>query len=125
VVLTPGSNPLSDIKGELFDLEVEFEPAAGSETVFDMRGTPVIYVADTQELSCGEAKTSLAPVDGRIRLRIIRDRTCIEVYGNDGRVYIPVVQAPQTDNTALRACCRKGEVRASCLCVHTLKSTWR
>jgi sucrose-6-phosphate hydrolase SacC (GH32 family) len=122
ITLTRTRNPLSGITGELFDIETEFEPVAGSETVFDMRGIPVRYVADSQTLFCGPAKTKLAPIDGKIRLRIIQDRTCIEVYGNDGRVYIPVIQAA---NTGLKAYCVKGEVKVNDLRVHELKSSWK
>jgi sucrose-6-phosphate hydrolase SacC (GH32 family) len=119
------SNPLSGVSGELFDLEVEFEPAPGSETRFDMRGIPVTYVADTQTLSCGPAKTKLAPIDGKIHLRIIQDRTCIETYGNRGRVYIPVIELPQAGNQGLKATCLKGEAKLHSLQVHELRSAWK
>jgi sucrose-6-phosphate hydrolase SacC (GH32 family) len=124
VVLKQNENPLAAIQGELFDLEAEFVPTPGSATTFDMRGIPVRYVADTQMLSCGPVKTKLATIDGKIGLRIIQDRTCIEVYGNDGRVYIPVIQTPEEGNTCLKASCDKGEVKASYLRVRELKSAW-
>jgi sucrose-6-phosphate hydrolase SacC (GH32 family) len=123
-VLKKGDNPLAGITGELFDVEVEFEPVGGSETFFDMRGIPVTYNADTRTLICGPAKTSLAPIDGKIQLRVIQDRTCIEVYGNNGRVYIPVIQLPQKDNKGLVASCSTGEVKVNYLRVHELKPAW-
>jgi fructan beta-fructosidase len=124
VMLKTGENPLSGLKGDLFDLEVEFKPSAGSETIFDMRGTEVVYNSRTQTLSCGGRRTKLKPVDGVIRLRILLDRTSIEVYGNDGRVYIPKVVLPEENNLSLRATCGKGKVKANYLRVHELKSSW-
>lgn len=124
VVLKQDANPLSGIHAELLDLEVEFEPVRGSEVTFDLQGMAVTYVADTRLLACGPVKTMLAPIDGKIRLRIIRDRTCIEVYGNDGRIYVPLVQAPNEGNTNLKASCRPAQVKATYLRVHELESAW-
>jgi sucrose-6-phosphate hydrolase SacC (GH32 family) len=124
VVLKTGTNPLSGLKGELLDLEVELESSAGSETIFDMHGTEVAYDSETQTLSCGGLSSRLNPVDGVIRLRILLDRTSIEVYGNDGRVYIPLIVLPEENDFSIRATCDKGEVRADYLRVHELKSTW-
>ena len=124
VLVQAGENPLSEIKGDLFDLEVEFEPAAGAETVFDMRGIKVVYSSRTQTLSCGSLRSRLPLVDGVIRLRILLDRTSIEVYGNDGRVYIPSVVFPKEDDPPLRGTCVQGEVKVNYLRVHELKSSW-
>ena len=124
VLVKVEENRLSEIKGDLFDLEVEFEPAEGSETVFDMRGTRVVYSSKTQTLSCGSLRSKLPPIDSVIRLRILLDRTSIEVYGNDGRVYIPSVVFPEVNNLSLKATCVQGEVKASFLRVHELKSSW-
>jgi len=124
VVLKAGANLLSGLEGDLFDLEVEFEPSPESVTIFDMRGIEVVYNSGTQTLSCSGFKSKLKPADGAIRLRILLDRTSIEVYVNDGRVYIPVVVFPEEDNYSLRATCREGEVKANYLRVHELKSSW-
>jgi len=128
VVLSDDSNPLRDLEGELFELEVEFTPAVDSVTVFSMRGIDVAYDAGTGVLTCGNeepARTPLAPVNGRIRLQILQDRTSIEVYVNDGRVYIPMIVRPEEGNLRLSATCRKGKVKASSLRVHALKSIWQ
>ncbi|MHC4502200.1 MAG: glycoside hydrolase family 32 protein [Planctomycetota bacterium] len=127
LTLKAGENPLSGLGGDLFDLEVEFEPAAGAETVFNLRGIKVAYNSETQTLSCGGQRaisTKLGPVDGLIRLRAFLDRTAVEVYGNDGRVYIPLAVFPAEGDLSLSATCSKGEVTARDLRVHELKSAW-
>ena len=124
LALKAGENPLSELEGDLFDLEVEFEPPAGSETVFDMRGTRVAYDADARMLRCGNTRAKLEPIKGAIRLRILLDRASIEVYGNDGRVYMPFVVFPAEQNRSLKAACDKGEAKANYLRVHELKSGW-
>ena len=124
VVLEAGENPLSGLEGDLYDLEVEFEPAAGSVTIFDMRGYKVVYDSESQTLSSCGVPTALKPVHGMIRLRILLDRTSIEVYVNDGRVYIPRVVFPKESNLSLRATCGKGRVKVHYLRVHESRSSW-
>jgi len=124
LTLKAGENPLAGIRGDLFDVEVEFEPAANTETIFDLRGEKVVYNAQSQTLSCGNVRTSLKSERGVIRLRILLDRTSIEVFGNDGRVYIPRCIIPRDDNRSLSASCRNGEVKVRFLRVHELKSAW-
>ncbi len=124
LVLKAGENPLYGLKGDLFDLEVEFEPSVGSETVFDLRGVNVVYDAVTQTLTSNGKSTLLRPVEGLISLRILLDRTSIEVYANHGRVYIPHVVFPEQGNLSLVATCTKGEVQLRFLRIHELQSIW-
>lgn len=123
-VLNAGENPLSELNGDLLDLEVEFKPSADAETVFTLRGIKTVYDSKTQMVTLCGTSANLEPIDGLIRLRILLDRTSIEVYGNDGRNYIPHVVIPADSNLSLSADCSKGEARANYLRVHQLKSSW-
>ena len=105
-------------------MEVEFEPPADTETIFDLRGEKVVYHAQSQTLSCGGVRTQLRPEKGIMHLRILLDRTSIEVFGNNGRVYIPRCIIPNDDNRSLSTSCGKGKVKARYLRVHELKSIW-
>jgi fructan beta-fructosidase len=122
--LKAGENPLAEIQGDLFDLEVEFQPPAGTQTIFDLRGHKVIYDAQTLTLSSGKLRAPLKPDNGTIHLRMLLDRTSIEVFGNQGRVYLPLCILPADDNRSLDASCDHGEVKADFLHVHELKSAW-
>lgn len=124
LVLKAGDNPLAGLQGDLFDVDVEFEPAAGTETVFDLRGIKVAYNAETRTLSCGKVKTPLKPEKGAVHLRILLDRTSIEVFGNNGRVYIPLCIVPEDANRSLSASCGQGEANARFLRACELKSAW-
>jgi fructan beta-fructosidase len=124
LTLKPDANPLADIKGDLFDVEVEFAPTAETQTVFDLRGQKVIYDAKTATLSSENVRSPLKPDKGLIRLRILLDRTSIEVYANDGRIYIPRCITTKDDNLSLTATCDTGEVKVRSLRVHELKSAW-
>jgi fructan beta-fructosidase len=126
--LGAGSKALSDVKGELFDVEVEFKPSEKSRTVFSLRGIEVVYDAENETLSFGNEKkslkTKLKSVNGVIRLRMLLDRTSIEVYGNDGRVYMPLMVFADEKNRSFSAICTKGNARVNSLKIHELRSIY-
>jgi len=126
VQLKPGQNILAGVKGELFDIDAEFEIGRADEFGFMIRGVPVVYNAKKNELSGGEVWTEaeLKPIDRKIRLRILVDRVSIEVFANDGRVYMPIRAIPEGDERGLEVFTKGGNVKISSLTVHELKSIW-
>ena len=122
--LNTKDNPLAAITADLLDLETEIRVAAGTVTCLRLRGFDVTYDADAETLSaCGTA-TRLPPIAGVVRLRVLLDRTSIEVYANDGRVYIPRVVFPEDGNRSICITCTGGTTTATCLRVHELESSW-
>ena len=122
--LNPGENPLAAIKGELFDLTAELTPGDAAELGFNLRGIAVTYDAKKQELSCRGNKAALKPVGGKIRLRLMVDRTSIDIFGNDGRLYMPMGVIIPPDNLSLEVYAKGGGAKINALEVHELKSAW-
>ena len=123
--LEPGENLLAGITGELFDIRAEIEVGQAAQVGLKLRGTAVTYDARKAQVSCKGCRAPLKCVDGKVRLRVLLDRTSIEVFGNDGRVYMPVgAIAPQEDK-ALALFAKGGAARVVSLTVHELKSAWR
>ena len=89
-----------------------------------MRGFRITYDTDTESLSSCGTETRLSPIDDVVRLRILLDRTSIEVYANDGRVYIPRVVFPEDHHRSISITCTGGTTTATHLRVHELKSSW-
>ena len=77
VELKPGQNLLSNVEGELFDIDADFEVGEADEFGFLINGYSIIYNGDKNQLSCGRPKAALKPINGRIRLRILVDRLSI------------------------------------------------
>ena len=84
----------------------------------------VSYDAKKQELSCKDSKAALKPVDGKIRLRLLVDRTSIDIFGNDGRLYMPMGVIVPPDNLSLEVYAKGGSAKINSLEVHELKSAW-
>ena len=97
-MLKQGDNPLDGVRGDLFDIRAEFAPADAKAFGFNVRGVPVVYDVEKQEISCQHVKAPLKQVDGRVRLQLLVDRGSIEIFGNDGQVALSVATIPADDN---------------------------
>lgn len=123
--LRPDQNPLADLRGDLWDLSADLDPGAASELRLTIRGVPVVYDARAKTLTCAGKTAPLAPIEGRIRLHVLVDRTSIEVFGNDGRIYMPIGVIPKDDDHTLALHSKNGEARIHSLTVHEVRSVWR
>lgn len=112
-------------KAESLDVLAEFSIGGASEMTFAVRGVPVVYDADKQALSCQGCTGPLKPRDGKVRLRILVDRSTIEVFGNDGELYMPVAVLPDpADRTVTVSRGGTGKAEIERLDVYELRSVW-
>jgi sucrose-6-phosphate hydrolase SacC (GH32 family) len=77
-------------EGELFDIEMSLTPKAGTVTELSVRGIPIQYTASTQELRCQDLKARVPLLAGKLKMRILVDRTSIEIVAGQGQVLMPV-----------------------------------
>ena len=122
--LNPGENPLAAVKGELLDLTAEIACGDAAEVGFNLRGVTVSYDVKKQELSCRDKHAPLQMVDGKIRLRLMVDRASVDIFGNDGRLYMPMGVIVPPDNLSLAVYAKGGSAKINSLQVHELKSAW-
>jgi sucrose-6-phosphate hydrolase SacC (GH32 family) len=121
--LKPGTNPLAKIRGELLEIVALIAPNAASQIVFGLRGIDLVYDVGAQQLTCADTKASLPFIEGRLRLRILVDRTLIEIFGNDGELYQSAsVVIPATNQSLTLS--SDGEAFIEALEVYSLKSIW-
>jgi len=124
-MLEPGKNPLSDIKGDLFDIRAEFAVEDASEIGFEIRGVPVVYHADNDSIFCKKENAPCKPADGKIKLQLLVDRTSIEIFINDGEYYMPMGSIPEDDNKSLKVFVKGGGAKIISMDVIELNSTWK
>jgi fructan beta-fructosidase len=125
VEIEPGQNIVSGIVGDLYDIQAEFELVNANAFGFRVHGVTVKYSVDTGMLSCDKTKVALKPLDGKIRLRILVDRTTVEIFANGGQVYMPIRALPEANATGLALFEEGGKVLIRSLIVHELKSIWK
>ena len=81
--LSPGSNLLADTKAKCFDLTAEFDlnGATAKAITFTLPNKTVTYDIARKTLLGQE----MAPINNRVRIRLLVDWSQLEVFGNDGR----------------------------------------
>jgi sucrose-6-phosphate hydrolase SacC (GH32 family) len=122
--LDPGQNLLSDLKGEFYDIEAEFVIADAAEFGFVIFGVPVLYNVEEGKLLSDDLEAPLKPQDGKIKLRLLIDRLSIEVFANDGRVYMPIEALHKEKERGFEIFTRGGSAKIEELTVYEIESIW-
>ena len=84
----------------LFDVDLTFKPGPTGKMDFAVNGTDILYIADNHELrtldviSGKPVSVSIPPIAGVVHLRFFVDRASIEIFGQDGLIYMPFVTYP-------------------------------
>jgi fructan beta-fructosidase len=63
-------------------------------------------------------------VDGKIGLRILVDRPSIEIYANNGRIYMPMQAVRDLDNKSLKIYTKGGSAEIEELTIYEIESIW-
>jgi sucrose-6-phosphate hydrolase SacC (GH32 family) len=124
LTLPSAEDPLSSVRGQLFDLQTEFRPASAEQVTFTVRGVPVAYDVKMGQVSC-QGKTAPLKPGEVVRLRILVDRGSVEVFGNEGQVTLSagVLLAPEQQKVSLSV--KGGTAKFDTLTVQELKSAWK
>ena len=123
--LKPGENPLAEVTGELLEVTAEIFLGNATEVGFKLRGIPVTYDVQKQELICQDRRTTLKPVAGKIELQIFVDRTAVDIFGNHGQLYMPMGIVVPPDDHSLEITAKGGTAQIESLTVYELESTWK
>ncbi|MHC4482240.1 MAG: glycoside hydrolase family 32 protein [Planctomycetota bacterium] len=124
LTLKPGDKPLEGITGELFEIRAEIEPPEAKEIGFRIRGIDVVYNVKKQKVYCLGKDGPLRPIDGRVDLHLLVDRTSLEVFGNNGLLSMSSCMLPEDDNKSLAVFCGGGQAKLLSLKVWELNSIW-
>lgn len=116
--------PLARISGELLELRATFEPGDASQVAFTVRGVPVVYDAQKQELAVNNHKAPAPLRNGRQQLIVFADRTSFEVFASDGLTYVPMPVIPKAGDRSLNVAVQGGAVKILSVEVHELRSIW-
>jgi sucrose-6-phosphate hydrolase SacC (GH32 family) len=123
-ILEEDENLLSHIQGELFYIQAEIAVESAAEFGFILRGESIRYTASNNELFCLGKSVSLRPLQGKIKLEILLDRTSLEIFANDGRICMSFCFLPDPKNRNLKIYSSGGSIRIVSLKVYELGSIW-
>jgi fructan beta-fructosidase len=132
VLLSDRRSTASLAKGELFDISATFELREAERVGLNLDGNEVAYDVTRDRLG----PAPMLPIDGRITIRALVDRTTIEVNGNEGAVCLTMPRQPRPAGGKIRSVnpdsvfgvikpfAEGGEARLVKMTVHELDSIW-
>lgn len=117
------ANPLAGVEGDCLDLETELQPSPQSRLTFVFLGRSLMW-AD-EKLTLG--RTSLAaPLNaGKLKLRLLIDRTSIEAYVNDGATSLTAAISPAQGPRQNSLSCTGEPATIESLNVWQMHSIWK
>lgn len=122
--LKPEDDPLAELDGELWDIHAVIEPREAAGVVLSVRGEPIRYDTQSATLHCRGRSVPLPVVDGAIELRVLVDRTSIEIFANGGRVVMCSCFLPDPADRSLGLAAQGAAAKVRALRVHELRSAW-
>jgi sucrose-6-phosphate hydrolase SacC (GH32 family) len=122
--LGSGQHFSPDLSSGLLDVFIECIPGDEAMIEFRVNGRGISYDVKDHVLRSGQEEAVLRPENGIIRLRFLVDRVSAELYGNDGRIYMPLQTAPDRRDEPLEIVALKGTTKIQSLVVHELRSIW-
>ena len=132
-LVSPNENPIEGFEAALLDVQLEVEPRGASDFGVMTNELKVRYYVDEEILAAGRhnRQTNHAPLkmkNGRIKLRILIDRSSIEVFGNDGRVSISSnydgSRTAESGDANIRFFTNGGQLLITSLKIYELSSIW-
>jgi fructan beta-fructosidase len=124
IPLLLGADPLDDVDGDMFDIEMTFRPGSASEVTLCLNGRTINYISDSEYVSFGKAKAWLPAEDGRVTLRLLIDRTSVEIFAQQGRISMSTTFVPGEQDTPLQLFARGGEATLESMTIQKLRSAW-
>jgi len=126
---------LANVKPELVDMSIEFEPGSDGELNLPVRGIKISYgqlidyknaekEVDKIKSFTFNGKSCPAPlINGKVKLRILGDRTSIELYANDGATVTSGYEfdIPKSLDIKIES---EGNVKINSFVVNELMSSW-
>jgi fructan beta-fructosidase len=123
--IVPGKNLRIGIAADLLDIEATLHIGQASSLGFKIRDIEVIYDAAKQQLICKKKTAPVKAIGGYVELRLLVDRTSIEIFANGGNVYMPMSAVPGAyANNAIELYAKGGNARVVSMQVRKLHSAW-
>jgi fructan beta-fructosidase len=119
-----GVNPLKDINIELAEIRLDIEPGKAKEVVLDVRGVVINYNVANQQLTVDGVKAPAPLVNGKLSLIVYADRIGLEIFANNGLLFMPININIADQNRSLSLVAKDGVAKIANLAVYELKSIW-
>ncbi len=110
--------------GDLFDVRLEIDNAGSATFDLTVQGHPLTYDGPNRTLDCLGKSIALPLTAGRLALRLLIDRTSLEVFADDGIVSMSFCFLPQEAAAPLVLRAGSQDLHLRALTVNCLDSSW-
>ncbi|NQU51957.1 MAG: glycoside hydrolase family 32 protein [Bacteroidetes bacterium] len=133
-VIFPGlsnNNLIKKVKGDCLHIIGEFDLKTVENFGLMLRhskkkaGTEILYNVKRGTVSVLGNTVPLMPIDNKIKLEILLDRTSIEIYANDGQTVISNCFTPEEGLEGVELFSNGGELEVIKMDIFEMKSIWR
>jgi sucrose-6-phosphate hydrolase SacC (GH32 family) len=125
LTLKPGEDPLAGIEGELLEIQARIEVGSAAKVGLQLRDESIRYSAADHRLRCLAKSAPLEVKGGVLDLRILLDRTTIEIFADGGLVTMASCFLPEPNDRSLELYAKGGEAKIVSLNIWELNSTWK
>lgn len=130
--LIPGLNEniLKKVKGDCFHIKCVFNIKTSNNFGFMVRsgkkdaGTEILYNVKKETLSVLGTTVPLVPIDDKISLEILVDRTSVEIFANEGQTVISNCFTPAKGAEGLILFTNGGELEVEKMDIYKMESAW-
>ena len=123
-LLSADAKPLKLARGRHFDLHIIVDVGDALEVEISVGGISVSCDVEAKELRCAGCTAPLEFKDGKLNLRLLLDRICIEIFAESGLVYMPLAVIPDAENDLITIRAMGGAATVETFECHELKSIW-
>ena len=125
LAIVQGMEPLPQARLDANDIRVLIEPGSADKVGITLRGQPIVYDVRQQVLNVWGRTMPLAlDANGELDLRILLDRTGIEVFAQGGRERASLVFFPADTDRKLTFVCEGKGAWLKSLDVREIRSIW-
>jgi fructan beta-fructosidase len=124
LTMAAADSKLSAVDGELLDAAVTMQAGGARSVVLSVRGTAIEWSPAAGTLKCMGKSVKLEGVGDELDLRVIADRTSLEIFAAGGRYVMSFCFRPAPKRRSLTVRADGGAARVAKLAVHELQSIW-
>jgi fructan beta-fructosidase len=124
LTVAQGENVPLQLTGDLLDIRAEIEAGGAREFGLKVLGHEIKYSVAKAVLGLGEIAAPLKLPDNRLRLRILVDRSSIEVFADHGQVTLSAVVLSDSRDRNSSLAADGGKIRVVSLETNQLESIW-
>jgi sucrose-6-phosphate hydrolase SacC (GH32 family) len=121
ITLAQANEALAATSHELLDLELRLIPDVSRPLVVNVRGETLSYDPNSGSLSFAGSTAPVTLQDGRLDLRLLVDRSVMEVFAGRGEAAFAALTIFPEDHPGIRL---EGCGKVDQLTIHSLKSIW-